>query len=747
MTSLDLIRRAIDAIVQSFRIWVLDLYFKILFKFTLSEVEGQNFKWDCICMKFTIFVIILTSKKTNTMKKLLLLLVAAFLVFGASAQNAAQKSKVDAQLKVLDSEYQVTNLSPRTMPPIVNNDSKAMAADITKIPVGVAHSQRSFRREGYRVLSYNKDLDLISLSFVLREEAYPGVALSDGSVGIFYSEDHGMTWNGPVLISDLSADEKRNYYQTGIIYNPSGNTEVANAYGVFQGAAPDNPGGTLGDWDNQAFGASTFGGANYSTVFYENTHPYDGYYNTFGLSQKGDIIKCINLITTGDWGAFESISVEDITGNYNGTGFDWVMEEPPIPVPFALNVNVVEWRSMWTSSDEATGIAWSDDGMIGYAWLVGANENEETGYWPIVFRTDNGGGSWDEIELDFLDDVIQEAFSRGEEDPLLWEIYPCQNTAEEYLDFAIPWFRATDGAVDAAGNLQLVGHVKGHSRDFISGDNYEFNNENLGWSYNSAGSIYKFTIGEELIDAMSVDTLMTNAAQSLADPGDSLYCTTDGWLHRLYISKDERSEEFFVTWNDSPEGDRVRPNYQPDLKGWSYNIVTGVNTDAVCFSCGQTFPFEHYWYTSAAEYAYYNADDETFTVPVVSGVSVNDFYVNTSASGDSVHVEYITGITFPAIVPIPVSVDELSATSNTSVSQNLPNPATGITTIEISSETVAPVTVEISNIIGQTVHTTDAGIINGNMSVNIDVSNLEAGVYLYTVTIANERVSKRMIVR
>ncbi len=44
------------------------------------------------------------------------------------------------------------------------------------------------------------------MSFILDEETYPGIALSDGSVGIFYSEDHGLTWTGPVLLSDLSAE-------------------------------------------------------------------------------------------------------------------------------------------------------------------------------------------------------------------------------------------------------------------------------------------------------------------------------------------------------------------------------------------------------------------------------------------------------------------------------------------------------------------------------------------------------------
>jgi hypothetical protein len=49
--------------------------------------------------------------------------------------------------------------------------------------------------------------------------------------------------------------------------------------------------------------------------------------------------------------------------------------------------------------------------------------------------------------------------------------------------------------------------------------------------------------------------------------------------------------------------------------------------------------------------------------------------------------------------------------------------------------------------IGQTVLSQDAGIINEKMSVDIDVSKLEAGIYLYTVTVGSERVSNRMIVK
>ncbi len=675
------------------------------------------------------------------MKKLLLLLLATCFIFVANAQKATESVKMNQEKSLYDSQYQGA-VHPGTI-----NYSNDARDNREKIFVGRAGNQRSFRREDTKVISYNKELDLIGLTFIIDKETYPSIALSDGSAGIFYSADHGQTWAGPVLLSDFSAEGLRNYYLSGVLYNPTDNDVVENAYGVYQGVPYNDPSQT--EWNRQAFGTSTLGGANYLTEYFQNTgtNMYDGYFNQLGLAQIEDFIKCFNIWAEGPWAGFTALALEDIQGTFNGTGFDWELEHSVIPMPFSIDPsdNSAMWTGRWTFADVGAEMAWSDNGEIGYAWMVGANsENLESGYQPILYKTTDGGNSWDYIELDFQANQWQDFFRNGATDPFEWLIYPCEN-AGIYQDFAIPLFTSTAGAVDAAGNLQLFGAVTSHGVDFIHNGFYT---DSIGWIYNFCGNLFKFTIGDDIIDIMLVDTLATNATKdNVTGTTDSLYCGTVGWLHRLQVTKDERSEEFFVTWTDSEPGDRVQENFQPDIKGWSYNITTGDNTDPVCFTCGTTFPYEHYWFVQASDYAYYNSVDKTFTVPMVNAVSLNDFFTNTSASADAIDVEYVTGITFDAIVPIGVGVDEFSGLSNISVSQNLPNPATGITTIKISSKTVAPVKVEVSNLMGQIVHTIDAGIINGNISVNIDVSNLKAGVYFYTVIIANERVSKRMIVQ
>ena len=203
------------------------------------------------------------------MKKLLLLLIAASFVIGASAQKTAPV-KMDQDKLQYDSPDQRQVHYPIQL----NYDG---SKDVNRVDIGTAHSQRSFRREDCPVISYNKALDLISVTFILDEETYPE-AISNGTVATFYSEDKGQTWNGPVVLSDLSGDGLRNYYPSGILYNPSGNTTVTDAYGIYQGSAPDE---ALADWSNQAFGSSTLGGANYWTDFYTNTETYDGYFSQF----------------------------------------------------------------------------------------------------------------------------------------------------------------------------------------------------------------------------------------------------------------------------------------------------------------------------------------------------------------------------------------------------------------------------------------------------------------------------------
>ncbi len=82
------------------------------------------------------------------------------------------------------------------------------------------------------------------------------------------------------------------------------------------------------------------------------------------------------------------------------------------------------------------------------------------------------------------------------------------------------------------------------------------------------------------------------------------------------------------------------------------------------------------------------------------------------------------------------------------VSQNYPNPAYAETTIGIELQEQRDVSIDIVNLTGQVVRTLNLGTTSaGIKNVSIDVSNLSAGVYYYTVNAGDEKITNKMIVR
>ena len=81
------------------------------------------------------------------------------------------------------------------------------------------------------------------------------------------------------------------------------------------------------------------------------------------------------------------------------------------------------------------------------------------------------------------------------------------------------------------------------------------------------------------------------------------------------------------------------------------------------------------------------------------------------------------------------------------VSQNYPNPVTNFTTISVDLTQTATLNLEVTNLMGQRVETLSKGsCAAGNYSFTINTRGLSPGVYFYTVTCNNEKVTKKMVV-
>jgi hypothetical protein len=95
---------------------------------------------------------------------------------------------------------------------------------------------------------------------------------------------------------------------------------------------------------------------------------------------------------------------------------------------------------------------------------------------------------------------------------------------------------------------------------------------------------------------------------------------------------------------------------------------------------------------------------------------------------------------------MPVSLDEQA--KNVTLSQAYPNPTSGLTTIGYSLEEAANVAIQITDVTGKVVTTVNEGTMTaGTHTADVDFSELNAGVYFYTLISGNDRVTRRIVVR
>lgn len=629
--------------------------------------------------------------------------VFAFTV-GAIAQNKVQTKLLK---KSKDINTSVVNNLPS---PTLNN--KAVNEDVSRVVVGLAKDFRTVRREDTRAISYNKELDIISITFVLDPEEY---GTNDTDVGMFYSTDRGQTWMGPVVVID-NGDTHVIDYPSGIVFNPEGNTNVEDAYGVMQDIAHVG-----GDWGYKMFASMTLGGANQDIeVVHNPDNIEDGYWNQYGLTQISDEVRCMSMVPQGDWNAYTSAELQPVFAEFNGSDFDWDYSEL-VEVDLYQNSEdgVMSWSGNYIGFDGGLEMAWSDDGQIGYMYLVGVTNDNPSGYQPIIYKTDDEGDSWDLIELDFFTDEMQSFF-----DPYI---------IEATGGMMIPQFFETASVVDYHGDLQLFAAVGGHSADIT------VHRDSIGYAWQYPGDLFNLTIdGDGVKEIIWVDSLLT---QNINDEEGSY--AANGWNHRLSIAKNAFENEIFCTWLDTRDVANNELNAEPDIFGWSRNIHMDINSETKCLTEGTLYE-KFYYFTYGAERAIYDEETMTYTIPYLTSVSPGEFAANGAA--DPITFNYVTGIEFLALGDF-VGVNDIAPVNSFEVSQNQPNPFNGITTIEVKTEVASPVSIEISNIMGQTIYTTHAGTIIGSQKLTLTSESMEAGIYFYTVTVGAEKITKKMIVK
>lgn len=101
----------------------------------------------------------------------------------------------------------------------------------------------------------------------------------------------------------------------------------------------------------------------------------------------------------------------------------------------------------------------------------------------------------------------------------------------------------------------------------------------------------------------------------------------------------------------------------------------------------------------------------------------------------------------PATADTPSNIEEVSS-NNFSLLQNIPNPATGTTLIRYNLNAADAVSFEVMDFTGKRVIMQDLGRqVAGEHQFDLNIANLASGMYTYSLTVGQERSTRKMIIK
>src|ERR1700741_1489838 len=329
------------------------------------------------------------------MKKQLLFGVAAMIAIGAQAQTSrviANPKAVKVKHRAIPSSYEAqpqgyavsgTAIKKVTAPPYkrIGGSSNVL---------GVQFSES-------RALQYNEAINTVGM--VLRKQTgWTGVTNGNsGTICYSYSTNNGLSWDSTVV---AASGTKFHRYPGGTMYNPSGNTNPANAYAMVSG--PWHPGA---NWQGSYFGQKqlSFPGNNSNGVvtyvddlaLAPGQAKQDFTRNDYQVTSDGvahvagDITNDPNGTTNAAYG-WRGIRLN--YGTHAGGGvFNWTHD--------SLRPNFKVDGAGDTQGSTSYNMAWSEDGQTGYVVFFGVDINAAPGtsansFLPYVYKTTDAGATW-----------------------------------------------------------------------------------------------------------------------------------------------------------------------------------------------------------------------------------------------------------------------------------------------------------------------------------------------------------------
>ena len=554
-----------------------------------------------------------------------------------------------------------------------------------------------------KLLTYNAESNV--LVYIARTGgAYGG---NGNQLKFMISKDLGATWVDSVVYSNTSVR-----YPGGAVFY-EGTPSLSNTYIVGTGA---NPPPTQSSFIFSSKIDSTHA---IDTLI---ALPSDLSSNSINIAQTVTTDGYLHVIAK----RITTASADDGYAVYNGL-WDSSNHKFVFSKPFS---KISPLFSTTSPTSQPDGMAWSKDGSVGYFYINGQDslDAKNNSAQPIVYKSTDHGDTWTKMPIPDL----------SQNDSIKAKLIPLMSNPAKIRPLFLYGYdnseQCISSTVDANGNLHLavnmVSAVSEHPDSLLA-------------TYaNEPSKIFDLIYHpDNTWTAIYIDTLRTQTVQAAESKyGSGSYIVT--WDHRLRITRTDDGTKVFAIWTDTdPIGYITQYNKYPDIYGKGIDLITGKTTPTLNFTKGTKEEGLNY-FINVADVV--ETEGQTYKIPVsrINWGSNVDTYVSYAPTQPVTH-QFIRGILI-SDSDFNTGIAAYTKLSNITISQNYPNPANGLTSIDLNLAKPSNITLSIYDLMGRELSAINYGSINtGNRTLTFDTKKLAKGMYIFTIKTDEGSVSKR----
>ena len=548
-----------------------------------------------------------------------------------------------------------------------------------------------------------------------------------GDLGYDISFDGGDTWTNMVECYVATENSGGEYFTDAArypnhgLFNPTGN--VDDAFVMFFAPNLDQS-NSADSWGGYSYGVSDISDPAVTTKNLLSSH--DDYYqyvpDSYELTTLGDAwVIDINQ----DWGSGSVEYQSSLIMNHsvwNGTDFELTQS--------LMDFDIIDQENQGRPA--FVQVAFGDDGLTGYIVALANDGSAEaigggSNLYPIYWKTTDGGDNWEGpnfIQLDGPNGIGGIVYNHLT-DQAIEELFEPPVPAREDISYTTAF--DMNIAVTVGGNLHIaiiIGPTGSDAYSIVTAKGYI---AALDIFTNDGGTTW---FAEE----------MGRVATFRGNFGD---LTED---NRIQITTNKIGDKVFVSWLDTDIED-AEDNDRPNIWCRGFEPATYMKT---ADGSGNDAPTNVTLFSAGMWQAYYFAapkwcfsGDGSYVIPFTYQE------MDPADAGVPVQFKYLTNFSYSEAdfsvqgINDPVEV----VNSLGSVSQNFPNPFNNESYVTVNLTEGSNLSLEVYTLTGQMVSAKDYGYrSNGSHTLTINGADLTSGIYFYTVTAGQNKVTHKMIV-